>query len=80
MKRPLVIIKTAALTAACFTIFTLASCCKQTPPVVSCYDEVLAEQSRELVCTADCPGVIGCDGKTYCNECEAARQGIRVVK
>lgn len=29
-------------------------------------------------CTADCPGVKACDGKTYCNECEAARAGFWV--
>jgi hypothetical protein len=26
----------------------------------------------------DCPGVVGCDGKNYCNECIARTQGIRV--
>ena len=36
--------------------------------------------NKELVhddpCTQDCPGFEGCDGKTYCNQCEAARLGI----
>ena len=31
-------------------------------------------------CTADCIGVLGCDGKTYCNECVARRNGIKIIK
>ena len=27
-------------------------------------------------CTTDCPGVCACDGKLYCNACEAHRAGI----
>ena len=29
-------------------------------------------------CSKDCPGVCGCDGKRYCNACEANRAGIDV--
>ncbi|HEY1039553.1 MAG TPA: kazal domain protein [Bacteroidia bacterium] len=53
----------------------LANACKKGPS--SCYDEQLYQQYKDKGCTADCPGVTGCDGKTYCNECEANRQGIR---
>jgi hypothetical protein len=27
-------------------------------------------------CTKDCPGVCGCDSKSYCNACEAHRGGV----
>lgn len=54
------------------TAMLLLSCNKD------CYDAELAKQYESAMCTADCPGVVGCDGKTYCNECEANRQGIRV--
>jgi hypothetical protein len=30
---------------------------------------------RPDVCPKDCPGVCGCDGKFYCNACEAHRAG-----
>lgn len=33
---------------------------------------------RPIICTADCPGVCGCDGRIYCNACIAASMGIDV--
>ncbi len=43
-----------------------------------CYSEALRQQYKSVGCTQDCPGVTGCDGKFYCNECMALTQGIRV--
>ena len=58
------------------SIITLisASCVKGK----SCYSEKLYQENKDNFCTMDCPGVIGCDGKTYCNECVANTKGIRV--
>jgi hypothetical protein len=55
-------------------LLTIFSCKKES----GCYDAQLEQQFRNSFCTEDCPGVIGCDGKTYCNECDANRHGIRV--
>jgi len=43
-----------------------------------CYDAEM-EQNHSGICTQDCPGVCGCDGETYCNECIANSKGISVV-
>jgi len=31
---------------------------------------------RPAMCSRDCPGACGCDGKTYCNVCEGQRAGF----
>jgi hypothetical protein len=33
-------------------------------------------KKRPQGCTADCPGVCGCDGKVYCNACGANAMGV----
>lgn len=46
------------------------SCGKET----GCYDPAIKAVDR--MCTMDCPGVCGCDGKDYCNDCIAKQNGI----
>lgn len=45
-----------------------------------CYNPSLEAEFKDKLCTADCPKVIGCDGKEYCNECEANKRGVAVDK
>jgi hypothetical protein len=45
-----------------------------------CYDAKLQADRTKRICTADCPGVVACNGKTYCNECMANNEGYRVDK
>lgn len=55
------------------TVAVLFPSCKK-----DCFDQELYNAYQAVDCTADCPGVTGCDGQTYCNECVAAQHGIRV--
>jgi hypothetical protein len=43
-----------------------------------CYNPSLENEFKDKACTTDCPGVTGCDGKEYCNECEANKKGVAV--
>ncbi|WP_433926254.1 hypothetical protein AB3662_25340 [Sorangium cellulosum] len=42
------------------------------------FDTVGQCADRPDVCTADCPGVCGCDGQFYCNACTAQMAGVDV--
>src|SRR6185295_7976141 len=35
-------------------------------------------RARPSFCTEDCPGVCGCDGSFYCNECMAQSAGVDI--
>ncbi len=63
----------------CFVLTILTSlffsCNKESN---GCYDAKFHAEHKDDICNASCPGVIGCDGNFYCNECEANRQGIVV--
>ncbi|APR83681.1 Kazal-type serine protease inhibitor domain protein [Minicystis rosea] len=49
-------------------------------PSVECggFDATGICQPKPDGCTADCPGVCGCDGKFYCNACSAHQAGVDV--
>lgn len=55
------------------------SSCERVLDVV-CYDEELAARNKNTVCTADYDPVLGCNGETYDNECEANIAGVKVIE
>ena len=61
----------------CFSISLITGLTSCEEASNSCYDEEM-EKNHSGICTKDCPGVTGCDGKFYCNECEANSVGIEV--
>ncbi len=68
--------KTTLITVFLFTLLiALATSCNKNK---SCYDKALYKKHKNDGCQMDCPGVVGCDGKTYCNACIARTKGIRV--
>lgn len=67
----------AFLLCATVLVLMLAACNKNVFRS-GCFDKKLYEEYKDKVCTMDCPGVVGCDGKEYCNACIAATRGIRV--
>lgn len=69
---PKLIFPVAIMAAMIVGAVNFSSCRK------SCYDRALHETHKNDFCTADCPGVTGCDGQFYCNECIANKNGIRV--
>lgn len=56
-------------------VISTSACVKENG---SCFDEQLYQRHKNDKCPTDCPGVVGCDGEAYCNECEANSHGIRV--
>ena len=45
----------------------------------SCFDAALKESMADSVCIATCEGICACNQVTYCNECEAMKEGYRVA-
>jgi hypothetical protein len=67
--------KVLKITFLFILLFTLFSCKKTNS---DCFDPLVYEQYKNAICTLDCPGVTGCDGKRYCNECNALSHGIKL--
>lgn len=75
MKRTISVIFTCIFVVALFAAAGFSSCKKKEH---SCFSQELKNAYNVIDCTNDCPGVIGCDGKKYCNACIAGSQGIAV--
>ena len=59
-------------------ISVVAIQCSQDPRNDACHDPVLQESMKDSTCVLPCYGVCACNGVTYCNECEAMKQGYEV--
>jgi hypothetical protein len=60
-----------------FTFLTLLSFVSCDAEEISCYNQEM-EENHSGTCQQNCPGVCGCDGIFYCNECIANSKGISV--
>jgi hypothetical protein len=58
----------------CFYMTVKENCGAPSPGVIA----GSACDKRPSECTSDCPKVCGCDGKWYCNECEANAAGVSI--
>lgn len=67
------IMKTNLFFATLFAIALLFISCKD-----DCFDRELKRNSSGP-CSTTCDNVCGCDGITYCTECDANIEGIRVI-
>lgn len=67
------IVLTVLLITICFT-----SCKKGLPE--SCYTKQYEEEHRNDICTNQYDPIVGCDGKTYSNECDMHAHGIKHAK
>ena len=77
-------ISTLSLSITTIFILLLLSCDKENKEGKyagkdPCFDSQLYEQHKNDYCPDNCPGVIGCNGKIYCNSCYALREGIKVI-
>lgn len=60
------------------SIFLVFAACND-PVDDGCYDAGLAQSMRDSVCILTCEGVCACNGRTYCNECDAMKAGYTVA-
>ena len=53
--------------------------CRKDPRNDDCYDAALAASMKDSICIATCEGICACNNVTYCNECEAMKEGYKVA-
>jgi len=73
MKKTFTAFLSGIVTVAAFS-FCVSSACKKA--TTSCFNVELQREYKNVTCPTHCNGARGCDGKVYCNSCEAAKQGI----
>jgi hypothetical protein len=80
MYKPKIILTTAVCVLMSFIAVLNTSCSKSNENY--CFDEKLYIEAQNWACLNSCPdgGIIGCNGKGYCNGCYAAKEGIRPHK
>jgi hypothetical protein len=75
---------TSALVSGLFTLALFGMCtisaCNKEDGDGYCTSDVTKARHAKDVCPTACPGVTGCDGKKYCNLCEANKAGVSFVK
>lgn len=77
MKVLIFLLVSAALTTVSCEVKSSSDPSSSNPSAsAKCYDEELYNKFKDKPCPTDCPGMMGCDGHVYCNECEANRHGI----
>ncbi len=75
MKKYALALTSGVFTLAIFSTIAFTACSKND----DCYSDVIKARHQNDICPSDCPGVTGCDGKRYCNKCEANKAGIAIV-
>jgi len=58
-------------------VLSFAAC--NDPVDNSCFDAALKESMKDSTCIATCEGICACNNVTYCNECEAMKEGYTVA-
>lgn len=75
MKKYTTILTSAIFTLGIFGVCTFSACSKN-----DCINDAIQARHKNDICPTNCPGVTGCDGKKYCNLCEANKNGVAYLR
>jgi hypothetical protein len=70
MKKYALALTSGLFTLAIFSATVFSACTKE-----KCISEEMQARHQSDKCPTECPGIYGCDGKKYCNSCEAYKAG-----